>query len=135
MRIQGGFHRFCCGLALAALLFPGTALAHKVIHRLSIEGDAVVGRIGYFNAGWAADAPVAVKDDRGRVLFETRTDAEGRFRFVPTETTAHLIHANLGGGHVLDVRVEATDLPFGVAAKEEEVQPKPHSFWQILTGR
>lgn len=135
MRIHAGFRRFCCGLVLAAFLLPGTALAHKVVHRLSIEGDAVVGRIGYFNAGWAADAPVEVRDDRGRVLFETRTDADGRFRFVPTETTAHIIHANLGGGHVLDVRIEAADLPFGVAAKEADAPPKPRSFWQTLTGR
>ncbi|SBV91608.1 exported hypothetical protein [uncultured Alphaproteobacteria bacterium] len=126
-----------CALALAALLHPGAAFAHKVIHRLSIEGDAVVGRIGYFNAGWAADAPVEVRDDQGRILFETRTDADGRFRFVPTETTAHLVHANLGGGHVLDVRIEAADLPPGVAAAETETdsQPKRRSFWDRLTGR
>ena len=92
----------------------------------------MVGRIGYFNAGWAADAPVEIRDDQGRVLFETRTDAEGYFRFVPHETTAHNIHANLGGGHVLDTRVAPTDLPFGVAAQEteEDSQPKPRSFWQ-----
>jgi len=129
--------RMTAALALAVLLHPSAAFAHKVIHRLSIEGDAVVGRIGYFNAGWAADAPVEIRDDQGRVLFETRTDADGYFRFVPHETTAHNIHANLGGGHVLDTRVAPTDLPFGVAAPETEADspPKPRSFWQKLTGR
>ncbi len=132
-----GCRRVACAAALAALLYPGAAFAHKVIHRLSVEGDAVVGRIGYFNAGWAADAPVQVKDDEGRVLFETRTDADGHFRFVPTATTAHNIHANLGAGHVLDARIEATDLPPGVAAKEAPIDapPKPRSFWERLTGK
>ncbi|MBN2752800.1 MAG: hypothetical protein JXQ84_08850 [Rhodospirillaceae bacterium] len=132
-----GFTRMACVTAVVALLCPGEAFAHKVIHRLSIEGNAIEGRIGYFNAGWAANAPVQVKDDQGRVLFETHTDAEGHFRFIPTETTAHTIHANLGGGHVLDVRIEATDLPPNVAAKEEasDAPPKKRSVWQILMGR
>lgn len=137
MKRLRGCRRIACVAALAALLYPGAALAHKVVHRLSVEGDAVIGRIGYFNAGWAADAPVEIKDDEGNVLFETRTDADGYFRFVPKETKAHTIHANLGGGHVLDTRIEASDLPFAIAAKETpaDTQPKTRSFWQKLTGK
>jgi len=101
----GGLLVVCC------LFVSSPALAHKVIASVFASGQTIEGEIGLSNGDMAADTLVEVFDDAGNKLGETKTGDDGFFVFTPTEHVVHLFRANLGAGHVAEVRMEIADLP------------------------
>lgn len=100
----------CLVLIAGALAAPGPAQAHKVIAAVFAAGGQIEGEIGFSNGDMAVAATVQVTDPAGRALGTTRTDAEGRFTFTPTEPVAHLFRADLGAGHVASITLPAADV-------------------------
>lgn len=97
------------------LLFLGSvgesALAHKVIASVFASGEAIEGEIGFSNGDMAAGTLVEVFDDEGNKLGEVTTDSDGFFTFNPVKRVVHVFKANLGSGHVAEVRMDLEDLP------------------------
>lgn len=113
-------HRFAT-IALLSLLVsvisPSHALAHKVVAGAYASGDRVEGEIGFSDGEMAKNVRVEVFAADGRKLGETHTNGEGVFVFTPTQPVAHVFRADLGAGHVAEVRLELNELPAGLAAK------------------
>ena len=104
--------KFLPALVLATLLLAAVpALAHKVVADVYPSGDVLEGEIGYSTGDVAANAAVEVFDDNHNKLGETRTNEKGVFTFKPTQRLAHTFHADMGGGHIANVRVAVEDLP------------------------
>lgn len=105
---------------LLALAFAGglavPAVAHKVVAGAYASGNTIEGEIGFSDGSMAKDVLVEVTAEDGTKLGETRTKDDGTFVFTPTQRVTHVFHADLGGGHVADFRVEASDLPGSLAA-------------------
>lgn len=105
--------------AMAFAVYGGQiAQAHKVIASVFSSGSAIEGEVGFSNGDMAADTLVEVFDGNGNRLGETRTDADGFFSYTPTSRVVHVFKANLGAGHVAEVRMGPEDLP-GIAAAAE----------------
>lgn len=97
-----------------ALVFSGSARAHKVIASVYAEGDVVEGEIGFSNGDMApADTLVEVFDAAGAKIGESRTDKDGLFRYKPSGRLALTFRADLGGGHVAETTMSADELPGG----------------------
>ncbi|WP_422374537.1 cobalt ABC transporter permease [Roseibium sp.] len=99
-----------------ALLFLVTlaghpALAHKVIVSVFASGETIEGEIGFSNGDMATDTLVEVFDGDGNKLGEVTTDSDGFFSFRPSQRVVHVFRANLGSGHVAEVRMELEELP------------------------
>jgi len=104
------------GIFGATLLFLAAAagqpaFAHKVIASVFASGDTIEGEIGFSNGDMATDTLVEVFDEDGNKLGETTTDGDGFFTFKPTHRIVHVFKANLGAGHVTEVRMELEELP------------------------
>ncbi|GAA6188321.1 cobalt ABC transporter permease [Litorivita sp. NS0012-18] len=99
-------------LLLCAMAAPVSA--HKVIASIYAAGARLEGEIGFSNGVFAADTVIYVRAGDGAPLGEVVTDAEGFFTFTPTRAVAHVFHADLGAGHVVNARVEIEDLPRGL---------------------
>ncbi|MGQ3676213.1 cobalt ABC transporter permease [Xanthobacter sp. TB0139] len=99
------------GIVALLLALSTPAFAHKVIASVYAEGDVISGDIGFSNGDMAQDVPVEIFDPQGNRLGEVKTDEDGLFTFRPTRAVAHIFRANLGGGHVAEVRMEADELP------------------------
>lgn len=93
-----------------AIWLPMAALAHNVIASVFPSGPNIEGEIGFSNGDMAADTVVSVVDDTGAPLGETKTDADGFFLFAPTVARAHIFRADLGAGHVAEVRMSAQEV-------------------------
>lgn len=114
------------GLLMAVAAVAPPALAHKIIVNTFVAGDTIEGEVGFSDGAMATDTPVTVRAPDGRVLGETRTDADGFFSFTPTEAVEHVFRADLGAGHVAEARVPVADLPAvlsGGAAPVAEAEP------------
>lgn len=97
-----------------ALLFSGSAQAHKVIASVYAEGDGVEGEIGFSNGDMApVDTLVEVFDPAGAKIGEVRTDKDGLFRYKPSGRLALTFRADLGGGHVAETTMSVDELPGG----------------------
>lgn len=96
------------GFALVGVL---PAQAHKVIASVFASGTDIEGEIGFSNGDMAANALVEIFDGDGARIGETRTDADGFFVFTPDRRVVHVFRANLGAGHVAEVRMELDELP------------------------
>ncbi len=97
-------------IALAASL-SSPALAHKVIASGYAAGDAIEGEIGFSNGDVVAQTTVTITDPNGTPLGEVKTDADGFFRFVPSQAVPHIFRSDLGSGHVAEFRMEVSELP------------------------
>ncbi|PIE13606.1 MAG: cobalt ABC transporter permease [Rhodobacterales bacterium] len=104
-------------LLLLLMLFPGPALAHKVIASVFPSGDMIEGEIGFSNGDMAVNTLVEVFDGAGNKLGETQTDEEGFFVFAPAGPVDHVFRADLGAGHVAEAVMPAAELP-GLTAKK-----------------
>ncbi len=98
-------------LMLCALLCAAPAAAHKVVAAAYPAGDAIEGEIGFSNGDMAAGTIVEVFDGDGARLGETTTDATGFFIWPVAARVDHVFRADLGAGHVAEIRVPAADLP------------------------
>lgn len=87
------------------------AFAHKVIASVYPSGDVIEGDIGFSNGDMAFDVVVEVFDAAGNKLGETKTNADGVFTYKPTQRVPLVFRANLGAGHVAEVRMRADELP------------------------
>jgi nickel transport protein len=90
-------------LAVALIIAPVPALAHKVIAGIFPAGGAIEGEIGFSNGDMAAHAEVIVTGEDGGELGRVMTDADGFFVFVPTQPVTHMFRSDLGAGHVAEV--------------------------------
>ncbi|MCT8268185.1 cobalt ABC transporter permease [Afifella sp. JA880] len=103
--------KLCAALVFLALLPASQALAHKVIASVYASGDVVEGEVGFSNGDMAKDATVEVFDDNGNKLGEAVTDETGAFTYKPEKAVPLVFKANLGAGHVAQVRMSAEELP------------------------
>ncbi|WP_116599602.1 cobalt ABC transporter permease [Primorskyibacter marinus] len=107
-------------LALAVIVAPMPALAHKVIAGVFPAGEAIEGEIGFSNGDMATNAEVVVTGPDGVELGRAITDGDGFFTFVPSQPVAHVFSVNLGAGHVAEVTMPADQVAeiLGEAAPE-----------------
>ena len=87
------------------------AAAHKVVISIYAGSGEIEGEIGHANGHMAPGVRVTVTDATGNPLGETRTDAEGRFTFVPAQAVEHVFRADPGAGHVAETRMSAHEIP------------------------
>lgn len=110
-------------IALLALFVSGISLpcawAHKVVAGAYASGDRIEGEIGFSDGEVAKNVLVEVFSEDGKKLGEAHTNDEGVFLFTPTQPVVHVFRADLGAGHVAEVRLEVNELPARLAAKEE----------------
>lgn len=104
-------------LALFVSISFSNAWAHKVVAGAYASGDRVEGEIGFSDGEMAKNVLVEVFTEDGKKLGEARTNDEGVFVFTPTQSVVHVFRADLGAGHVAEVRLAANELPAGLAAK------------------
>lgn len=106
-----GLLRFSLWLG-ASLVFCLPAHAHKVITSAWADGDFIEGEIGFSNGDVPPEGTqVEVFGPGGEKLGEVSTDADGLFRFQPTEAIAHSFRSNLGAGHLGEVTLGVDELP------------------------
>ncbi|KIZ47273.1 cobalt ABC transporter permease [Rhodopseudomonas palustris] len=111
---------------LALLIACGAcvpALAHKVVAGAYASGDRIEGEIGFSDGSMAKNALVEVLAEDGGKLGETHTAEDGTFVFTPTKRVVHIFHADLGGGHVANIRLEVSDLPATLKASGTDKAP------------
>ncbi len=121
-------HKIFAALLLAVALTTGftfNAWTHKVVAGAYAAGDSIEGEIGFSDGSMAKNATVEVLAEDGSKLGETRTGEDGTFSFVPTKRVVHIFHADLGGGHIANVRLEVSDLPATLSASSAERAPAP----------
>ena len=109
-------------LAFAA---SAPALAHKVVAGAYASGDRIEGEIGFSDGTMAKNQPVEVLSEDGKKIGETRTNEDGVFTYMPTRKMPYIFHADMGGGHIANIRVEAADLPVNVTGAEGAPAPAP----------
>lgn len=116
-------------IALLALFvscasFP-CAWAHKVVAGGYASGDRIEGEIGFSDGEMAKNVLVEAFSEDGKKLGETRTDDQGVFLFTPEQPVAHVFRADLGAGHVAEVRIELAELPAKLAGKGKPATAEP----------
>jgi nickel transport protein len=104
-------------LALFVSIGFSNAWAHKVVVGAYASGDRIEGEIGFSDGEMARNVLVEVFTEDGKKLGEAHTDGEGVFAFTPTQPVVHVFRADLGAGHVAEVRLGVNELPAGLAAK------------------
>lgn len=123
-------------LMIFALLFHGTALAHKVTVFAWVEGNTVLGESKFSGGRKAQNAEIIVWDLNGKELLRTKTNEKGEFSFPLPGKTAMRIELIAGTGHkgqwmipLEDIDDTALALPPGDAVKpvpepEEKTDPE-----------
>ena len=108
-------------IALLALFVSSISLSHALAHKVVVgayaSGDRIEGEIGFSDGEVAKNALVEVFTEDGLKLGETRTNDAGVFVFTPTRSVAHVFRADLGAGHVAEIRLGIDEMPAGLAAK------------------
>ena len=104
-------------IALVLALAAPSALAHKIDLWAWSAGDGIEGEIGFSSGELAAPGTVVrVLGPDGEELATTTVDADGLFRFAPTQAVPHRFVADLGQGHVAEATLGVDELPAAVAA-------------------
>lgn len=98
-------------ILLSLLVFALPASAHKVVMSAYAEGSFVEGEVGFSNGDMAANVVVEVLDDDGKLLGQTKTDADGIFQYTPDVAIPLTFKANLGQGHIAIYRMATDELP------------------------
>lgn len=91
------------------------ALAHKVVAGAYASGDHIEGEIGFSDGTVAKNQLVEVLTADGTKIDEVRTGEDGTFSYKPTKPIVYVFHADMGGGHIANIRMEVADLPVGLA--------------------
>ena len=100
-------------LSLAVAL---PAAAHNVVASAWSTGAGIEGEIGFSSGELAPPGTVVrVLGPAGEALGRTTVDADGLFRFEPTEPVPHRFVADLGAGHVAAVTLALDELPVELA--------------------
>ncbi len=100
---------------LATVSMASWARAHKILVDAWVERGmtppTICGECRFGSGDAVKDAPVEIQSEAGEALGETRTDAQGAFRFVPTRGVTHVLLVKAGEGHAGKAVVDASDLP------------------------
>ena len=96
---------------IAVLVTAAPAQAHKVISALYAGEGIIEGEIGFSNGDPAANAIVDVFNQTGTKIGETKTDEDGFFVYRPKKPGIHIFKANLGAGHVAEMRMDGAEMP------------------------
>ena len=99
--------------AILVLLGESEAHAHKVVAALYPGNGVIEGEIGFSNGDMAAGALVEVFNSEGDKVGETRTDNDGFFSFTPPGKMDLAFRANLGAGHVAEIKLPAAEIILG----------------------
>ena len=95
---------------LFTFLAAGSAFAHKVGVFAAVNNGVIEGEV-YSSGGDALkDCPVLFLGPNGEKLGETRTQANGTFRFTPTARVEHLVVVDTGDGHRAEFKIGADEL-------------------------
>ncbi|ALK09886.1 hypothetical protein [Blastochloris viridis] len=111
-------HNIAATLVLAlslALSSHAPALAHKVVAGVYASGERIEGEIGFSDGEPARNVLVEVFGEDGAKLGEVRTKQDGTFVFEPQAAVTHIFRADLGAGHVAEIRLEKAELPASLA--------------------
>ena len=106
-----------------SFLAAGPALAHKVNVFATVNNGAIEGECYSSGGGKLKECLVEFYDSSGEKLGETRTDADGRFRFEPTAQTDHRIVLDTGDGHRAEYTVPVGELPASYPAAAPATTP------------
>jgi nickel transport protein len=120
--------RFAAIVLLALFVSLGClpcAWAHKVVAGAYASGDRIEGEIGFSDGEMAKNVLVEAFSEDGRKLGETRTDDQGVFLFTPEQPVVHVFRAELGAGHVVEVRIELAELPAKLAGTGKTATTEP----------
>ncbi|ABK45630.1 cobalamin (vitamin B12) biosynthesis CbiM protein [Magnetococcus marinus MC-1] len=100
------------GLLAFALfaLQSGMVWAHNMVADLYAEGMQIEGEVGFSGGGAARDVAVSMYDAEGRLLGQTRSDAEGIFRFHAQQVMDYHFRVDAGAGHVVELTLPAEQL-------------------------
>lgn len=112
-----------CACLTFCVLAASPAKAHKVIASVFASGTLIEGEIGFSNGDMAGNTVVEVFDEAGVKLGEATTDADGFFTFQPMKRVVHVFKANLGAGHVAEVRMELEELPVIEGDSAQTISP------------
>lgn len=92
--------RWLAALGLAAtLLLAAPADAHKIKLFAVVDGEAIAGSVYFTGNVGARGVPIRVYDPEGRLVAETVSDGEGRFRLSVAGAFDHRLVADAGDGH------------------------------------
>jgi nickel transport protein len=111
-----------CGLIILA---APPALAHKLKVFALVDGDHIAGSAYFVGGAKATGAAITVTDPQGTELARLVPDAEGAFRFTPTQQVDHVIIADTGDGHVARWTLPADTLPSGLGTATLTAGPEP----------
>jgi len=96
------WNRVLLGLACVAmlsLLWPASAVAHRVNIFAWVDGDTVYTRSKFSGGKLVKEGDVVVYDLNGKQLLSGKTDAQGEFSFEIPEKTGMKIVIQAGTGH------------------------------------
>ena len=119
----------CCGLrswtaaVVLSLLAAGPALAHKVNVFATVNAGVIEGECYLSGGGRLKECLVEFYGPSGEKLGETRTNADGLFRFEPTVRTDHRIVLDTGHGHRAEYTVSADELPASALVAVQATTP------------
>ncbi|WP_218128462.1 hypothetical protein [Rhodospira trueperi] len=109
----------CLGLVLLLGPLAGPAVAHNMKVFATVEAGEVSGYGFFVGGGRARNAAVTATTGDGRIVFEGRTDAEGRFSFTPEGPAPQAVTVTLkvGDGHMASITLDGAR--FGAVAAPE----------------
>ncbi len=102
-------------ILVLAVLWAGTAEAHKLKIFATRSGERIEGMVYFVNGGGVPDLPLRVEAADGTRLPDVRSDAEGNFSLAVPKPGPHVIIAGTDDGH---------EARFSVAASGKTASPE-----------
>ncbi len=96
---------------LTTLLTSATCYAHKINLFAVVEGQTIRGEAYFRGQAPVQAAAVRIYAPDGGLLFEGKTDAEGKFSYQTQRRCDHKLVVDLGDGHSESYTVRSEELP------------------------
>ncbi|PZQ50201.1 MAG: cobalamin biosynthesis protein CbiL [Rhodovulum sulfidophilum] len=109
--------------ALALLLVPVPALAHRLRIFAALEDGSVMGYGFFVGGGRPRGAPFFIADPSGARLYEGLTDGDGAFRWPAPAPGDYVVTINAEDGHVASATARGGDAPAAPRAAEPAAAP------------